>query len=276
MSSNFAKSTYVLVLLLNYLRCYHVKFVNALFLLTVFIPTSKNKMNIMKYAIISVSYLCLKFICSILYIILFLDSSAFEGVDAVIHLAGENIASGSTEGPFNILGRWSDNKKNKIYDSRVDGTKLLVETLLQLKKKPKVFISSSATGFYGFRDTTTQFTEAAEKGTGFLSNVCENWENEALKYSKSGRTVCVRNGVVLSKKGGLLAKLAPLFNIGGGGNIGSGDQGLSWISVDDAVSGIEFALSNSKLSGPVNLCAPIPASNKEFTSALGRYVRAEC
>ena len=104
--------------------------------------------------------------------------------------------------------------------------------------------------------------------------MCEEWETEALRFSKAGRTVCVRNGVVLSKKGGLLAKLAPLFNVGGGGNIGSGKQGLSWISVDDAVSGIEFALNSSKLSGPVNLCAPTPASNAEFTSALGRYVRA--
>ena len=103
--------------------------------------------------------------------------------------------------------------------------------------------------------------------------MCEEWETEALRFSKAGRTVCVRNGVVLSKKGGLLAKLAPLFNVGGGGNIGSGKQGLSWISVDDAVSGIEFALNSSKLSGPVNLCAPTPASNAEFTSALGRYVR---
>ena len=189
-------------------------------------------------------------------------------------MAGENIASGSFDGPFNVLGRWSDNKKTKIYDSRIDGTKLIVETLLQLKKKPKVFISSSATGYYGYKDTKTEFTEISNKGTGFLSNVCENWENEALKYSKLGRTVCVRNGVVLSKKGGLLAKLAPLFNVGGGGNIGSGEQGLSWISVDDAVSGIEFALSSAKLSGPVNLCAPTPASNKEFTQALGRYVRS--
>jgi uncharacterized protein len=127
------------------------------------------------------------------------------------------------------------------------------------------------TGYYGFEDTATEFTESSPKGSGFLSEVCAEWEGEALKYSKAGRTVCIRNGVVLSKKGGLLAKLAPLFNLGGGGNIGSGQQGLSWVSVDDAVSGIEFALNSSKLSGPVNLCAPTPASNAEFTSALGRY-----
>jgi uncharacterized protein len=128
-------------------------------------------------------------------------------------------------------------------------------------------------GYYGFSDSSTEFAESGPKGSGFLARVCEEWEGEALRFSKAGRTVCVRNGVVLSKKGGLLAKLAPLFNVGGGGNIGSGQQGLSWISVDDAVSGIEFALNSSKLSGPVNLCAPTPASNAEFTSALGRYVR---
>ena len=199
--------------------------------------------------------------------------NAFEGVDAVVHLAGENIASGSLEGPFNVLGRWSDGKKQKILNSRVQGTKLIVDTLLQLKKKPKVFVSSSATGIYGFTDSNTEFTESSESGSGFLSEVCVGWEAEALRYSKAGRTVCVRNGVVLSKKGGLLSKLAPLFNVGGGGTIGSGDQGLSWISIDDAVSGIEFAINNSKLTGPVNLCAPSPVSNKEFTAALGRYVR---
>ena len=132
------------------------------------------------------------------------------------------------------------------------------------------FLITSHTGYYGFEDTTSEFTESSPKGSGFLSEVCAEWEGEALKYSKAGRTVCIRNGVVLSKKGGLLAKLAPLFNLGGGGNIGSGQQGLSWVSVDDAVSGIEFALNSSKLSGPVNLCAPTPASNAEFTSALGR------
>ena len=174
-------------------------------------------------------------------------------------------------GPFNLLGRWSDAKKTRILESRVQGTKLIVNTLSQLKKKPQVFISSSATGYYGYTDTKTEFTESDDSGSGYLAEVCVKWENEALKY-KGGRTVCVRNGVVLSKKGGLLAKLAPLFNVGGGGNIGSGEQGLSWISVDDAVSGIEFALFSSKVSGPVNLCAPAPASNAEFTKALGRYV----
>ena len=128
----------------------------------------------------------------------------------------------------------------------------------------------SVLGFYGFEDSSSEFTEIDSQGSGFLAEVCKGWEGEALKYSKAGRTVCVRNGVVLSKKGGLLAKLAPLFNVGGGGNIGSGSQGISWISVDDAVKGIEFALNSSKLSGPVNLCAPSPASNAEFTSALGR------
>ena len=170
-----------------------------------------------------------------------IDMDALQGVDAVVHLAGENIASGSLEGPLEIAGKWSEKKKDNILNSRVLGTRLLVESMQKLAKKPKVLVSASAVGYYGYKDSTTVFDESPEKlyfkGDGFLAEVCERWEQEALRY-KTGRTVCVRTGVVLSEKGGFLQKLALLFSTGGGGVIGSGQQALSWVSLDDIVAGI--------------------------------------
>jgi uncharacterized protein (TIGR01777 family) len=200
-----------------------------------------------------------------------LDVSELEGVDAVVHLAGENIASGSTEGPLNALGRWSETKKQKIYRSRIDGTRLLVNSLQQLKKKPKVLVSTSAVGFYGYTDSSTVFDESSPRGQGFLADVCEGWEEEALKYSKTGRTVCLRFGVVMANQGGVLAKLKPLFNLAAGGNLGSGEQGFPWVSINDVVRGIEFALDTPSLTGPANLVAPQISTNADFTKALGRY-----
>jgi uncharacterized protein len=199
-----------------------------------------------------------------------IDADAFQGADAVIHLAGENIASNTLDNP---LGLWTDAKKKRILDSRVEGTKLLVSTMKSLKSPPKVFIASSGIGFYGYKDSTTVFDESPSKlyykGDGFLADVCDKWEAEAMRYSV-GRTVIARTAVVLSKKGGLLAKLAPLFNLGGGGVIGSGEQALTWIAIDDIVSAFEFMLDSRSVSGPINLCAPNPVTNKEFTQALGR------
>ena len=172
-----------------------------------------------------------------------IDMDALQGVDAVVHLAGENIASGSLEGPLYIAGKWSDKKKDNILNSRVLGTRLLVQSMQKLAKKPKVLVSSSAVGYYGYTDSTTVFDESPErlyfKGDGFLAEVCDRWEQEALRY-KTGRTVCVRTGVVMSEKGGFLQKLALLFSTGGGGVIGSGEQALSWVSLDDIVSGIHI------------------------------------
>lgn len=197
-----------------------------------------------------------------------IDASQLEGVDAIVHLAGEGVASG--EGPLAPLGRWSDSKKGKILDSRVEGTSLIVNTIKQLKKKPKVFISASGVGYYGYNTPDTVFDESDKIGDGFLAKVCEEWESEALSAEKAGvRTVCLRLGVVLSKKGGVLGKLGPIFSLGAGGNIGSGDQPFSWVTINDVVRAIEFATEKNSLKGVVNVCSPNPTDNAGFTKALG-------
>lgn len=205
-----------------------------------------------------------------------IESSKLEGLDAVVHLAGEGVASG--QGPLAILGRWDGTKKQDIFNSRVEGTKLLVGALGKLKSKPKVFISASAVGYYPYKGESVNavYDEKSSKGEGFLASVCESWENQATQAQTTYgiRTVITRFGVILSKNGGLLKKLLPLFNLGGGGNIGSGSQGFSAVSLTDTVNAIDFILKNyaskKELVGPVNVCAPEPADNAEFTSAFGR------
>jgi len=204
-----------------------------------------------------------------------IESNKLEGIDAVVHLAGEGVASG--QGPLAILGRWDGTKKQDIFNSRVSGTKLLVSALGKLKSKPKVFISASAVGYYPYKeDNDSVYEEGSRKGDGFLANVCESWEREALQAQTSHgiRTVITRFGVILSKEGGLLKKLLPLFNLGGGAVIGSGSQGFSAVSLSDTVNAIDFILKNyaskKELSGPVNVCAPEPSTNAEFTAAFGR------
>jgi len=196
-----------------------------------------------------------------------------NNVDAIIHLAGENVASGEP-GPLAILGTWSDAKKQKIFNSRVQGTQLIVETIGKLKNKPKVFISASAVGFYGYTDSNTLFDEGSKaKGEGFLAEVVDAWESEALKAEKKGvRTVCLRFAPIFSSQAGILAKLLPLFNLCAGGVIGNGSQGFSWVTLNDAVRSIEFLLFDKKarsLKGPVNVCSPNPVDNAVFTSAMG-------
>jgi uncharacterized protein (TIGR01777 family) len=203
----------------------------------------------------------------------FIDINKLEGVDAIIHLAGEGVASG--DGPLAILGRWSDEKKSKILNSRVQGTKLIVDTISKLNNKPKVFISASAVGYYPYSNNENIIYDENSTNNnnpeGFLSNVCTKWENEALQATKYNvRTVCGRFGIILSSKGGLLQKLTPLFQIGGGGIIGSGRQGFSTVSLNDAVSALEFILNEPTLTGPVNICSPNPTDNEGFTKAFGR------
>ena len=205
-----------------------------------------------------------------------LDSSAFAGCDAVVHLAGENIASGSFEPfetPFSLIGAWTKAKKEKIAGSRVDGTRLVVDTINQTPaaSRPKVLVCASAVGFYGFDNNQRVYTEEFRQGGGFLAQVVRDWESEALKASC--RTVCARFGVVLSTKGGVVGKLAPLFKLAAGGNLGSGEQGFSWVSVDDAVAAIEFALEKNSVTGPINVVAPQPSTNADFTRALGAAVQ---
>ncbi len=187
----------------------------------------------------------------------------FQGVDAVIHLAGENIAE----------GRWNAAKKARIKDSRLIGTRKLAEQLAQSEHKPSVFISASATGFYGDTGSET-ITETSAAGTGFLPEVCVEWEASTQPAEEAGiRTVHLRTGIVMSKKGGALKKMLPPFLLGGGGILGTGNQYMSWITLADMVGAIRFAMENDSLSGPVNLTAPNPVDNKEFTKILGRVIK---
>lgn len=182
---------------------------------------------------------------------------AVSGFHAVIHLAGES-----------ILGRWTAAKKAKIRDSRVEGTRHLAEALAQAKEKPAVFISSSAIGYYGERGDEV-LNERSAPGTGFLSDVCREWEKAAQAASTAGiRTIRLRTGVVLSPKDGALGKMLMPFKMGVGGRIGDGRQWMSWIDINDMVGAIHHILKTDLLQGPVNLVAPKPVTNEEFTDTL--------
>lgn len=188
------------------------------------------------------------------------DLKRLEGLDAVIHLAGENIGGGL---------RWSDEKKKAIRDSRVFGTRTMIEAFARLETKPKVFIAGSAVGFYGDRGDD-EMTETSSAGDTFLANVCKEWEAESRRAEDMGiRTVLLRTGIVLSKDGGALATMLTPFKLGVGGVVGSGKQWMSWVSLDDVVGIINFALENENLRGAVNVVGPKPATNEEFTKTLG-------
>lgn len=187
------------------------------------------------------------------------DVERLEGIDAVVHLAGEGIAG----------LRWTDEKKKAIRDSRVIGTRNLVNTLAELKQKPDVFIASSAMGFYGDRGDDI-LTETSPPGDTFLADVSKEWEMESRRAEDSGiRTVLLRTSIVLSKDGGALATMMTPFKFGVGGVIGSGKQWMSWISLDDVIGIINFAIENEKLRGAVNVASPNPVTNEEFTKTLG-------
>jgi uncharacterized protein (TIGR01777 family) len=188
-----------------------------------------------------------------------IDAAEFAAVDAVVHLAGENIAS----------HRWTDSFKQKILTSRVRGTKLLCDTLAGLASKPTVLISASAIGYYGNRGDEL-LNESATNGRGFLAEVCQQWEAATVPARDADiRVVNLRIGFVLSKEGGGLAKMLMPFRLGLGGVIGSGNQYMSWIALDDLVRVIQFTLSAAALAGPVNAVAPTPVTNREFTKTLG-------
>lgn len=189
-----------------------------------------------------------------------LDTAAVDGFDAVVHLAGENIAQ----------GRWTAEKKARIRDSRVQGTGLLCRALAGTARRPKVLVSASAVGYYGDRGDE-ELDESSAPGTGFLAEVCRQWEAATEPAAAAGiRVVCVRLGVVLARRGGVLARMLPLFRYGLGGRSGSGRQYMSWIALGDAVEAICHVLATAALSGPVNLVSPNPVTNREFTKALGR------
>ncbi len=191
-----------------------------------------------------------------------LDTSKLEGVDGVVNLAGENIST----------GRWSPQKKKRIWDSRVLGTQNLVRALSHLEAPPKILINASAIGFYG--DTgSTPVNESGSYGSGFLASVCKDWEEATQEAEKNGmRVVKLRIGMVVSPTGGALKKMLLPFKLGFGGKVGSGKQYMSWISIDDLISLIIYSLENQNVSGVINAVAPNPVTNTEFTKAMGKVL----
>lgn len=184
-----------------------------------------------------------------------------EGLDAVVHLAGEN-----------IMGRWTRSKKERIRESRVRGTQLLCQALCQLERPPSVLICASAIGYYGNRGDEI-LTEQSSKGEGFLADVCEEWEEAARSAAERGiRTINLRLGMVLSPKGGALKQMLPIFKWGMGGNMGSGFQYVSWIAIHDLMRIIDFAINQDSLAGPLNAVSPNPVTNAELTKVLGHLL----
>ncbi|GAA0967768.1 TIGR01777 family oxidoreductase [Actinocorallia libanotica] len=191
-----------------------------------------------------------------------IDRAALEGADAVVHLAGAGVGDRP----------WTESYKRLIRDSRVRGTRLLAETLAGLKSPPSVLVSGSAIGFYG--DTgAAETTESAPKGAGFLADLTADWEAASAPAAAAGiRVVLPRTGIVLSRRGGILGRTLPLFRLGAGGRLGDGRQWTSWISLRDEVGALRH-LIGSDLSGPVNLTAPSPVTNAEYTRELARVLR---
>ena len=190
------------------------------------------------------------------------DPDLLEGFDAAVHLSGEN-----------IVGRWTKKKKNSIRRSRVLSTRYLVNLFSGLQNPPKTFICASAVGYYGDRGEE-RLTERSAVGSGFLPDVCHEWENEANKASDLGvRVINLRTGAVLSPKGGMLSSLLLLFKMGLGGVIGSGGQYISWVSIEDLSRIIVYLLEHGQVTGPVNAVSPNPVTNKQFTATLATVLR---
>jgi len=190
-----------------------------------------------------------------------IDGAALEGFDALINLAGENIA-----------GRWTDEVKRKIRDSRVNGTHLLSEAIAKLKQKPKAFLCASATGIYGDRGDEP-LDEQSDSGGGFLAGVCREWEKSTEPAHAAGvRTVCLRFGPILAREGGMLAKLLTPFKMGMGGRVGPGTQYISWVAIDDVVNAVKLALKDESIRGPLNIVSPNPVTNEVFTKTLGHVL----
>jgi hypothetical protein len=192
-----------------------------------------------------------------------IDADGLEGLDAVVHLAGENIAA----------GRWTEARKRAIRDSRVGSTRLLAEALARLSRPPAVLICASAVGYYGNRGSEA-VDETSAPGEGFLTETCIAWESAAGPAAERGiRVAHVRFGTVLSAEGGALAKLVPPFLLGAGGPLGSGRQGMSWVALDDAIGIVHFLLHRDDLAGAFNATAPDAVPQREFARTLGRVLR---
>lgn len=194
------------------------------------------------------------------------EKSSLEGQEVIIHLAGENIGN----------KRWSDTQKRKIKESRILSTQYLCETILSLKTPPRIFICASAMGYYGDRGLET-LTEESKPGNTFLSEVVQAWEKQTdLLKTAPIRILNLRFGLVLSKKGGALARMLPIFRMGLGGAVGNGNQMISWIALDEIPKIIQFLIDHPEISGPVNIVSPEAISNKNFSKTLATVLRRPC
>ena len=192
-----------------------------------------------------------------------LDPQVIEGADAVVHLSGASIAGGP----------WTKSRKKILRESRLVTTRLLAKTIATCERGPRTLLQASAVGYYGHRPNET-LTEQSPVGSGFLATLCAEWEAAALAASNGGvRTVFLRTGLVLSRRGGLLSKLLLPFTLGLGGRIGAGEQVMSWLTLADLVEMCCFLLERDHLSGPVNCVAPHAVTNREFTRELGKVLR---
>lgn len=183
--------------------------------------------------------------------------------DVVVHLSGESIGE----------GKWTKSKKERIYNSRVEKTRLLVRFLLENSLEPEVFLSASATGFYGESKGDDAFKETDKSGEGFLAEVCIDWEESSKKIKKTSRLVHLRFGLVFDNSGGFLAEMEPIFSKGVGGKIASGNQWMSWVHIDDLVNSIVFSVDNKTIEGPINVVAPEPVRNKDWTKAFAKVLK---
>ena len=192
-----------------------------------------------------------------------IDGAGFDGLDAVVNLAGKSIGE----------DRGTEKVKQEVRDSRVQGTRLLAEALAQRDQPPQVLVNASAIGYYGDRGDEI-LTETSSSGRGFLAGLCREWEAATVPAAAAGvRVVHLRTGLVLSSSGGLMGRLLPFFRLGIGGRLASGRQWWSWIAVDDEVGLIEHALTNTDVTGALNATAPHPVTNREFTRTLARVLR---
>ena len=191
-----------------------------------------------------------------------LDLKYLEGFDSIVNFSGKNIG----------LGRWTKKSKKVIFDSRILSTTLLSESISKLKNRPESFLSSSAVGYYG--ETGKEFVnEGTDNGKGFLSDLCVNWENATMPAVKAGvRVIQLRSGVVLSAKGGALAKMLPPFKFGIGGRLGNGSQYFSWILIEDYVRALFHLMTSENIQSPVNIVSPEPVTNREFTKILAKVL----
>ena len=192
-----------------------------------------------------------------------IEAGKLEGLDGVVHLAGVGIGD----------HKWSDDHKRAVLDSRVQGTGLLARTLAQLDQPPKVLVSGSAVGYYGY-ESDQPVTENSPKGGGFLADTVAAWEDAAAPATDAGiRTVLLRSGVIITAKGGALKKQLLPFKLGIGGKLGTGRQWLSWISLDDEIAGILHLVATESARGPVNVTSPRPVTNAEFTATLAKVLK---